>query len=136
MDILLGAKNTLSSGRCPLVFIETENYLYWEKQSLSADIRNYLAGYNYLPVARDEEWNNQFNYIFIRESSCQQVKNMIDSYWKAALRKDRLLIAGLKLLHAMRISKTFVKIIVRRALKKVLGERWFSAVRARWKSII
>lgn len=70
-NILEGAAETLS--RAKSVFIEVEDFAYWENQWLSKDVVSYLARFGLIPVARDLQYGpNQYNYIFVRKDLASQ----------------------------------------------------------------
>lgn len=65
MDVLLGSKQTLLSTKA--IFIEMEQVLFWENQSLVIDINKFLCNYGFVPIARDFEYENQFNVVYVKE---------------------------------------------------------------------
>lgn len=60
--VLRGAARFL--GACDLVMIEVEEKAMWEDQWLSLDVVAHLVGSGFVPVARDIEYENQFNLVF------------------------------------------------------------------------
>ena len=65
-DVLIGAEATLN--RCLSMFIEVEEYPYWSNQWLFWDVQRYLATHGLIPVARDFEYQHQFNVLFIAQT--------------------------------------------------------------------
>jgi FkbM family methyltransferase len=47
------------------VFIEVEDFEFWHNQWLSKDVIEFLRSQNFVPVARDYEYEKQNNYIFL-----------------------------------------------------------------------
>lgn len=47
------------------IFIEVEDFEFWHNQWLSKDVIEFLRLYNFIPVARDYEYEKQNNYIFL-----------------------------------------------------------------------
>lgn len=66
--VLAGARETLRHTLA--VFVETENFAFWQGQSKSADIARLLLAHDFIPVARDREYaDKQFNTLFLRRSA-------------------------------------------------------------------
>jgi len=70
--VLEGAANVLARTRS--VLIEVEDYPHWEGQWLSQDVDAVLASHGLTPVARDFEYENQFNIVYVDSST-------IDAHW-------------------------------------------------------
>lgn len=49
---------------CDLVMIEVEERAMWQGQWLSLDVLTHLVAAGFVPVARDIEYENQFNLVF------------------------------------------------------------------------
>lgn len=65
IDVLLGAEKTLLNTK--VIFIEMEQVRFWENQSLAHDINKYLCDKDFVPIARDFEYENQFNVVYIQK---------------------------------------------------------------------
>jgi FkbM family methyltransferase len=61
-EALAAAARTLQDTR--LIMIELEDRPFWIGQKLAADVRNLLADAGFMPLARDFEFNAQYNVIF------------------------------------------------------------------------
>lgn len=59
--LLRGASTFLRS--CDVVMIEVEEKAMWEEQWLSLDVLSFLIGRDFVPLARDIEYENQFNLV-------------------------------------------------------------------------
>ena len=60
-SVLQGAHEVLSNTK--IIIIEVEDHKFWVNQKGSNDIINFLEGYGFEAVARDEEYPNQYNII-------------------------------------------------------------------------
>ena len=60
--LVLGGATTFL-GTCDLVMIEVEEKPMWEGQWLSLDVLTALVSRGFVPVARDIEYENQFNFV-------------------------------------------------------------------------
>lgn len=65
IDVLNGAKETLKDTK--VIFIELEQIPFWKDQVLVSDINRFLCELGFIPVARDFEYENQFNVVYIKE---------------------------------------------------------------------
>lgn len=65
LDVLLGAENTLNNTK--IIFIEMEQATFWENQALVAEVNNFLCDKGFIPIARDFEYENQFNVVYVSE---------------------------------------------------------------------
>jgi FkbM family methyltransferase len=62
--VLAGAEKTLA--HTAIIFIEVENYDFWQDQKRSADVYELLSKRDFIPVARDRESGDmQFNILFL-----------------------------------------------------------------------
>ncbi len=64
-DVLAGATQALRKD-VALVYIELENRTSWKGQWLDQDVARFLAGYDFLPLARDMQTPWQYNQLFIQ----------------------------------------------------------------------
>jgi hypothetical protein len=48
------------------IFIETEDFKFWQDQWLAEDVIKFLVSQDFFPIARDYEYEKQNNYIFIK----------------------------------------------------------------------
>jgi FkbM family methyltransferase len=80
-EVLAGAKSTLRSQLCSVVFVEVESHAYWEGQALAPDITDRMAAIGLLPVARDCEFRRQYNIVFVRENLVADVESLTCRYW-------------------------------------------------------
>jgi FkbM family methyltransferase len=65
-DVLAGATRALRS-EVALIYIELENKTSWKGQWLDQDVARFLAGYGFVPLARDMQTPWQYNQLFIQE---------------------------------------------------------------------
>lgn len=63
--VLSGAGETLA--RTQAVLIEVEDYPHWSGQWLSGQVDRFLTGAGFTPVARDFEYETQYNLVYVRE---------------------------------------------------------------------
>jgi len=66
MDVLVGAEKTLINTK--IIFIEVEEAIFWENQVLVSEINKYLCNKGFIPIARDFEYENQFNIVYVKEN--------------------------------------------------------------------
>ncbi len=64
--VIEGATKLLA--RTQSVLIEVEDYRHWDGQWLSKDVDAAMASHGLMPVARDFEYENQFNVIYVNAS--------------------------------------------------------------------
>jgi hypothetical protein len=78
--VLVGAKSALN--KCLSMFIEVEQYPYWNGQWLFWEVQRYLATHGLFPIARDFEYAHQFNVLFISQALLHQidVRNALAEY--------------------------------------------------------
>jgi FkbM family methyltransferase len=48
------------------IFIEAEHFKFWQDQWLAGDVIKFLVSQDFVPIARDYEYEKQNNYIFIK----------------------------------------------------------------------
>jgi hypothetical protein len=48
------------------IFIEVEDFKFWQDQWLAEDVIKFLVSQDFIPIARDYEYEKQNNYIFIK----------------------------------------------------------------------
>ena len=65
LDVLEGSKEALLDTK--VIFIEVEEVIFWENQHLVADINKFLCDEGFVPIARDFEYENQFNIVYVKE---------------------------------------------------------------------
>lgn len=64
-EVLLGSENTLKN--VSSIFIEVEEIEFWKDQWLDTDVISYLESLGFIMLARDSQYNNQYNCIFVKE---------------------------------------------------------------------
>jgi FkbM family methyltransferase len=69
-QVLLGGAAFL--GRCDVVKIEVEDYAFWRDQWLVADVLAELHRHGLYPLARDVEYDFQYNMVLVSERFLQQ----------------------------------------------------------------
>jgi hypothetical protein len=63
-EVLEGCKKTLD--KVSAILIEVEEKEYWNNQWLEKDVRKFLTENNFILVARDGEYEYQYNQIYIK----------------------------------------------------------------------
>ena len=63
---LRGARKTLE--QTAILFVEVEDQAFWTGQRLAVDVKRLLIDAGFVPVARDFEYEGQYNLIFARWS--------------------------------------------------------------------
>lgn len=64
-EVLLGASEILPN--VSSIFIEVEEIDFWKDQWLDKDVIEYLGSFGFKMVARDNQYNNQYNCIFVKK---------------------------------------------------------------------
>lgn len=64
-QVLNGAKNTLKNTKA--IFLEVEIAKLWNDQKSVSEINKYLCDNNFIPIARDFEYENKFNIVYVKE---------------------------------------------------------------------
>jgi hypothetical protein len=65
LKVLLGADKSLDNTK--VIFIEMEQSTFWKDQALVAEINAFLCNKNFIPIARDFEYENQFNVVYVSQ---------------------------------------------------------------------
>lgn len=65
LKVLSGAENSLDNTK--VIFIEMEQSTFWKDQALVAEVNKFLSSKNFVPIARDFEYENQFNVVYVSE---------------------------------------------------------------------
>jgi len=63
-QVLSGSNKTLK--QADSIFIEVEDFKFWQDQWLAEDVIKFLVSQDFVPIARDYEYEKQNNYIFIK----------------------------------------------------------------------
>ena len=79
MQVLEGCSKCLS--RTSLIFIEVEEYEYWQDSASADDIINELISRNFIPVARDYNYHKQFNLLFVNFNKLNDTARLINSFY-------------------------------------------------------
>jgi hypothetical protein len=71
IDVEGATEQVLSSSNKTLkqvdsIFIEVEDFKFWQDQWLAEDVIKFLVSQDFIPIARDYEYEKQNNYIFIK----------------------------------------------------------------------
>ncbi|WP_158913984.1 FkbM family methyltransferase [Caulobacter sp. S45] len=79
-QVFAGAVDTLSNTAS--IFIEVEEHPYWENQWLFDDVQAHLAKAGFLALARDFEFEHQFNVVFVHRALWQvaTVRGALNAY--------------------------------------------------------
>jgi FkbM family methyltransferase len=80
-EVLIGAKNNLCN--TSMVFIEVEEISFWKDQKLAHEIVKIMLDFGFLPIARDFEYVDQYNIVFIKNELLKDsnIKKAIESYY-------------------------------------------------------
>jgi FkbM family methyltransferase len=62
-EVLLGAEPIL--GRVGAILVEVEDYAHWRDQWLSGDVLDFLVDREFFSVARDYEYDTQYNVVYL-----------------------------------------------------------------------
>ncbi|MGI9087788.1 MAG: FkbM family methyltransferase [Chthoniobacterales bacterium] len=74
--VLKGAKTILESTE--VIFVEVENFPFWQNQQTAVDVTAFLKSRAFLPVAQDREYgDDQFNILFVRQPLLPTVADLI-----------------------------------------------------------
>jgi FkbM family methyltransferase len=64
-QVLAGSESVMAQVQCALIEVETR--AFWDGQMLATDIVTWFDERGFAPVARDFEYDQQFNLIFVRK---------------------------------------------------------------------
>jgi FkbM family methyltransferase len=66
------------------IFIEVEDFKFWQDQWLAEDVIEFLVSQDFVPIARDYEYEKQNNYIFIKSKlmNNNKILNLVEN-WQA-----------------------------------------------------
>lgn len=68
-EVIKGAEKILK--KTTMVFVEVEDFSYWKDQKMGADVIEFMLENDFLPVARDFEYEGQYNLIFLKRAIFQ-----------------------------------------------------------------
>jgi hypothetical protein len=60
------------------IFVEVEDFEFWKDQWLANDVINFLEQAGFAYIARDNEYEKQYNCIFVRTDLLSSVKGVED----------------------------------------------------------
>jgi FkbM family methyltransferase len=78
-SVLSGALETIKKAEA--VFIEVEEIKFWQNQWLVADVTSFLAALGFVAIARDFEYANQYNILFVKKDLEQPLGHELESYF-------------------------------------------------------
>lgn len=85
-DVLLGGLKTLKDDKTVMVFVEVEYTPMWIGQATSSSVHSLLTQSGFTPVARDAEYERQYNIIYVKEHVVDEVLEEVITYWSALAR--------------------------------------------------
>jgi FkbM family methyltransferase len=80
-EVLNGAKQTLSSTQCKLLYIEVSDEKIWGNEKSALSICEFLKGFDYYPIARDCPLANLYNIVFIKKTEIESISQMTNEFW-------------------------------------------------------
>ncbi len=60
-----------------LIFIEVEEIMFWKEQWLEKDVDIFLKKQNFVPLARDREYNKQYNKIYVKDNYYEKCRSLL-----------------------------------------------------------
>lgn len=81
-NALVGASKTLEHANTKLIYVEVETKQFWENQKLASEIIRFLKKFNFTPVIRDLQTEDQFNLVFIKDNLVDITDEIILKYWQ------------------------------------------------------
>lgn len=78
-EVLVGASNYLEY-HSPVIFMEVETVKFWKNQKNVNDIVEKLRLHNFIPILSDEEYEKQYNLIFIKENLFRKVETLVSEF--------------------------------------------------------
>jgi FkbM family methyltransferase len=73
--VLLGATEMLK--KVQSIFIEVEEFEFWKDQWLAKDVISFLEDQGFEYIARDNEYEKQYNCIFVKKELMEQVEGLV-----------------------------------------------------------
>lgn len=83
-QVLKGMKESLHKFKG--IFIEVENKSSWVDAHNDKTIYNLLEENDFYPIAKDQEYKNQYNIIFLKKSIFKNHKSLADEYLKELMK--------------------------------------------------
>lgn len=81
-QVLRGADRILRNERCKLIKVEVESVSFWKDQSTAFEIDAFLKDRGFFPVARDCEYKEEYNLIYISIDCLQAVEGEVFLFWQ------------------------------------------------------
>ena len=83
-EVLKGSSDYFKDNKtqCLAIKMEVEDGRIWKNQRSFDEILNYLISYNYYPIFRDFEYENQYNIVFIKENLLNKMRKISLEYNK------------------------------------------------------
>lgn len=79
-EVLRGAKSTLKTNQVVLLHIEVEAMKYWNEQKTYETIFAELSEFGFTPLARDFEYQYQYNVLFCKQNILSASKSLVRRY--------------------------------------------------------
>lgn len=83
LDVLRGARQVLTSGRCRVILVEVEQHQYWHEQPLFEDVDELLRTHGFTRLARDAEYPKQFNVVYVPNTDSVFAQQRLERYHRA-----------------------------------------------------
>ncbi|WP_083799230.1 FkbM family methyltransferase [Roseobacter sp. AzwK-3b] len=80
--VLRGASKILQGGRCKIIKVEVESVSFWQNQTKAHEIDLYLRKHKFVPIARDCEYRNQYNIIYVPMRYLEPVESDVFCFWQ------------------------------------------------------
>lgn len=77
LEVLQGGEALLDGKECLVIKVEVETSELFTGQSLAGDVDEFLRGKDFVPVACDFEYENQFNVIYIKRKFADKIDTIV-----------------------------------------------------------
>jgi hypothetical protein len=81
LEVLSGGVDLLKGPRCRVIFVEVESAPIWRDQATALEVDSLLASFDFCPVMRDAEWENQYNVVYVKQDFVSAVDEQVMAFW-------------------------------------------------------
>lgn len=78
-QVLEGCNQCLS--KTSLIFIEVEEYKFWQDSAPAKNVISQLISYGFIPIARDYEYPQQYNLLFVNSKYLDLIGVLINEFY-------------------------------------------------------
>lgn len=110
-EVLAGGRHLLESGLVKLIIVEVENIPYFKSQELSSSVDELLHGIGYIPIARDGEYENQFNVVYCNKEDFPSIDELVQVFWTRMRGLKPFTLAAVKIIRDFLVKTNLINLI-------------------------